>query len=85
MTLWYFETVSQIGRWSPCTAPEKPDTATYMGAQRIRTASGALGPRVRRIVEVPAGMADLPLNELRQHLWGDHSDAAVTRINGEAA
>lgn len=85
MTLWYYEAVSQIGRWSPCTAPEKPDTATYMGAQRIRTASGALGPRVRCIVEVPVELADLPLMDLRKHLWADDSDAAVTRIDGAAA
>ena len=84
MTLWYYETVTMTGRWSPCTAPEKPDSATQGGHLRLRMVSG-YGPRIRRIVEVPAGLADLLLNDLREALWGDGEEAAVSRPLGEAA
>lgn len=84
MSLWYFETVSMLGRWSPCTMATRPDTVNHGGHLRQKTVTG-IGPRIRRIVEVPAGISDLPLNDLRRHLWGDDSDAAVHRIEGAAA
>lgn len=84
MTLWYFETVSLLGRWSPCTMPSRPDTVNHVGHLRQQTVTG-IGPRIRRIVEVPAGLADLPLNDLRRHLWGEGDEAAVAAEPGSAA
>jgi hypothetical protein len=76
MSLWYFETVSMTGRWSPCTAPEKPEIVNIGGHEREKRVSG-IGPRIRRIVQVPEGLRDLALSELQRHLWGESEETAV--------
>lgn len=83
MSLWYYETVTMTGRWSPCTAPTRPDTVTHGGHLRIKRMNG-IGARIRRIAEVPQGLSDLPLDDLRRHLWGEGDEAAVTPQPGSA-
>ena len=77
MTLWYFETVGMTGQWGPCTAPERPQTASHGGHEREKRASG-IGPRIRRITEVPEGLQDLGPIELRKMLWADEDAKAVS-------
>lgn len=73
--VWYFECVTMTGRWSPCTAPERPETVTVGGHLRQQR-NGAMGPRIRNIKRIPEDMRDLTLNDLRG-LLSDHSDTSA--------
>ncbi|VDC28250.1 hypothetical protein [Pseudogemmobacter humi] len=85
MRLWYFETVSALGRWTPNTSPDRPDTVHHGGHLRIKTTSG-MGPRVRGIVEVPPEHQDRLLQELHGTLSPDASGGAVAPTGtGDAA
>lgn len=76
-TIWYYETVSALGRWSPCTSPLRPETVRMGGHLRLRK-SESVGPRIRAIVEVPAHLANLTLDELQAALSPDAGAAAIS-------
>lgn len=74
--LWFYETVSMTGRWSPCTSPSKPDTCRVGGHMRQKLQSG-IGPRIRNIVLLPEDLHATPLSDLRDLLVGADGTIAV--------
>ena len=77
--LWYFETVSPLGHWSPNTAPDMPQTTSVNGHLRQVGASGAIGPRIRAVQLVPDHYRHLDLMQIREVLSPDGLFVAVTR------
>lgn len=74
--LWFYETVSMSGRWSPCTSPAKPETCRVGGHLREKRSEG-VGPRIRNIVPLPEDLHAKPIAELRDLLVGSDGTIAV--------
>lgn len=74
--LWFYETVSMTGRWSPCTSTAKPETCRVGGHLREKRIEG-VGPRIRNIVQLPEDLHTTPIAELRSLLVGADGTAAV--------
>lgn len=79
--LWFYETVSVTGRWSPNTSPAKPDTCRVGGHLREKRVGG-IGPRIRNIIAVPTDMRDMPLGDLQAALIGTGEAVAVEVHHG---
>lgn len=62
MSLWYFETMTLTGRWSPNTALIPPQVSRKKG--RPDRIGGDTGPRIRHLVEIAPDHHRLPLDQL---------------------
>ncbi|MCA0424029.1 MAG: hypothetical protein LCH61_12030 [Proteobacteria bacterium] len=74
--LWFYETVSMTGRWSPNTSPTRPATCRVGGHLRENRSEG-VGPRIRNIVQLPEDLQTKPIAELRDMLVGSDGTIAV--------
>lgn len=63
--MWFFEQRTQLGRWSPVTAPDRPEQRQDGRLSKV----GGVGPRIRAIQAIPPHRQHLPLSEL-QRLYG---------------
>lgn len=78
MTLWYCETVNPMGRWTPETRADRPESRLQGGHLR-ENRIGGIGRRIRNICAVPPELAHLSPMELRAILAPDGSQIAVTQ------
>jgi len=69
--LWYYEQRNMGGGWSPCTSENRPTIKTVNGNHRIAGSDGAVGPRIRRVTQVPTHLQSLSLKDLQAELNKD--------------
>lgn len=76
--LWYFEQRSfgaKGEQWSPTTSELAPTVHTSKsGYARIRGSDGALGPRIRGLVQVPLDLRGKTLSELHKAMNAGGAD-----------
>lgn len=75
--LWFYERLT-LGRWSPVTQPNRPDTKTIGGRKRLVTVNGVRS-EIRNLKEVPDYLHHLSLDQLAD-LYGQGGTLQSTEV-----
>lgn len=75
--LWFYERLI-LGRWSPVTQPNRPDTKTIGGRKRLVGVNGVRS-EIRNLQDVPEYLHHLSLDQLAE-LYGQGGRLQATGV-----